>query len=169
VLLDHRAARERILFEQLLRRFDARQSVSQRLLMPAIVELPPRDLAWVQEHSKLLAGAGLLVEPFGAGTVKVDGIPPILAQNAPRDVLLRIADDCRAGGVRGGTKAVEESIAKSVCHFAMFPAVPANSATADALIEELMACELPYTCPAGKPTMIHFAHSELERKFGRGR
>jgi DNA mismatch repair protein MutL len=169
VLLDNRAARERILFEQLLRRFDARQSISQRLLMPAIVELQPRDLAWVREQSKLLAGAGLLVEPFGAGTVKVDGVPPMLAQNDPRDVLLRIADDCRAGGTRAGTKAVEESIAKSVCHFASLPAPPADSAGADALIEELMACELPYTCPAGKPTMIHFARTELERKFGRGR
>ncbi|MGH8047512.1 MAG: DNA mismatch repair endonuclease MutL [Chthoniobacterales bacterium] len=169
VLLDNRAARERILFEQLLRRFETRQSVSQRLLMPAIVELPPRDLAWVQGHSKLLAGAGLLVEAFGAGTVKVDGVPPMLAHNEPRNVLLRIADDCRAGGVRAGTKAVEEAIAKSVCHFAMHPAVPANSASADALLDELMACGLPYTCPEGKPTMIHFAQSELERKFGRGR
>jgi DNA mismatch repair protein MutL len=169
VLLDNRAARERILFEQLLRRFDARQSISQRLLIPAIVELPPRDLAWVQEHSRLLAGAGLLVELFGSGTVKVDGVPPMLAQNEPRDVLLRIADDCRAGGARGGTKAVEESIAKSVCHFATMAAPPADSAATNALIDELMACELPYTCPAGKPTMIHFAHSELERKFGRGR
>jgi DNA mismatch repair protein MutL len=169
VLLDHRAARERILFEQLMRRFEVHESVSQRLLMPAIVELAPRDLAWVHEHARVLSGAGLLVEPFGAGAVKVDGVPPMLAHNEPRDVLLRVADDCRAGGVRSGVKAVEESIAKSVCRFAAFPDAPADAASAQSLIDELMACELPYTDPAGKPTMIHFAHSELERKFGRSR
>lgn len=169
VLLDNRAARERILFEQLLRRFDARQSVSQRLLMPSVVELPPRDLAWIREHSQLLAGAGLLVEAFGAGAVKVDGVPPMLAREEPRDVLLRIVDDCRAGGARAGTKAVEESIAKSVCHSAAFPPPPEDARASDSLVGELMDCELPYACPAGKPTMIHFARSELERKFGRGR
>jgi DNA mismatch repair protein MutL len=56
-----------------------------------------------------------------------------------------------------------------VCHFAELPPPPGDPAAADALLGELMACELPYTCPAGKPTMIHFALSELERKFGRGR
>lgn len=167
VLLDHRAARERILFEQLLRRFDAHESVSQRLLMPAAVELAPRDLVWVREHASLLAAAGLIVEPFGAGTVKVDGVPPILAHCEPRDVLLRIADDCRTGGVRGGTRAVEESIARSVCRSASLGGAPADSDAAGALLDELMACELPYACPNGRPTMIHFAHSELARKFGR--
>jgi DNA mismatch repair protein MutL len=169
VLLDHRAARERILFEQLMRRFEAHESVSQRLLMPAIAELAPKDLAWVREHASLLAGAGLLVEPFGTGTVKIDGVPPMLAHGEPREVLLRVADDCRVGGVRGGTRAVEESIARSVCRSALFGPVPADAAASKSLLDELMACELPYACPIGRPTMIHFAHSELARKFGRDR
>jgi DNA mismatch repair protein MutL len=170
VLLDHRAARERILFEQLLRRIDAREAASQRLLIPAVVELAPRDLAWVREHAALLGSAGISVEPFGAGSVKIDGVPPMLAHCEPRDVLLRVADDCRAaGGARGGLRAVEESLARSVCRSASFGGVPEDAAAAHALLDELMACELPYTCPAGRPTMIHFAHSELERKFGRHR
>ncbi len=169
VLLDHRAARERILFEQLRRRFEAHESVSQRLLMPAIVELSPRDLAWVLENAQVLAGAGLLVEDFGNGTAKIDGVPPMLAGSEPRDVLLRVADDCRLGGGRGGSKAVEESIARSVCRSASFPEMPSEAAAVQALLDELMACDLPYTDPAGRPTMIHFAHTELERKFGRGR
>lgn len=167
VLLDHRAARERILFEQLLRRIDRRETVSQRLLLPAIVELAPRDLAWMREHARLLAGAGLLVEPFGAATVKVDGVPPMLAHCDPREMLLRVADDCRAGGAKGGARAIEEAIARSVCRSASPGPLPADAASARALIDELMACDLPYACPNGKPTMIHFAHSELARKFGR--
>jgi DNA mismatch repair protein MutL len=168
VLLDNRAARERILFEQLLRRIDRHESISQRLLLPAIVELAPRDFAWICEHATLLAGAGISVEPFGAGSVKVDGVPPMLVHCEPRDVLLRVADDCRAG-VKGGARAIEEAIARSVCRSASLGSVPPDADSAHALLDELMACELPYTCPAGRPTMIHFAHSELERKFGRTR
>ncbi len=167
VLLDARAARERLLFEQLLRRIDRRESISQRLLLPAVVELAPRDLAWVLEHARVLAGAGFLVEGFGAGAVKVDGVPPFLAGGEPRELLLRIAEDCRAGGLRAGPRALEEAIARSVSRAVPSDPPPADPAAAAALLDELMACELPYACPAGKPTMIHFAHSELARKFGR--
>lgn len=167
VLLDSRAARERILYEQLLRRIDRAEVASQRLLMPAVVELAPRDLAWVRDHSAVLARAGLLVEPFGAGTMKVDGVPPMLAHHAPGDVLLRVADDCRSGGVTAGVRAIEEAIARSVCRSASFPGVPQHADSAHALLGDLMACDLPYASPAGRPTMIHFAHSELDRKFGK--
>ncbi|HEY8901936.1 MAG TPA: DNA mismatch repair endonuclease MutL [Chthoniobacterales bacterium] len=168
VLLDHRAARERILFEQLLRRVDRRETVSQRLLLPTIVELAPRDLAWTRDHAALLAAAGLLVEAFGSDTVKVDGLPPVLAACDPREIVLRVADDCRAGGVKGGVRAIEEAIARSVCRSAPAGPAPDDAAAARALVDELMACDLPYACPNGRPTMIHFAHSELARKFGRG-
>jgi DNA mismatch repair protein MutL len=35
------------------------------------------------------------------------------------------------------------------------------------LIRDLLACDLPYCCPHGRPTMIQISHAELEKKFGR--
>ena len=35
------------------------------------------------------------------------------------------------------------------------------------LIQDLLACDLPYTCPHGRPTMIQMSYGELEKKFGR--
>ena len=35
------------------------------------------------------------------------------------------------------------------------------------LIQDLLACELPYCCPQGRPTMIQIGCAELEKKFGR--
>jgi len=89
----------------------------------------------------------------------------VLSHHAPADVLLRIADDCRVGGT--GSRAIDEAVARSVSHAARMPEIPETAPEAYALLDELMACELPYTSPAGRPTMIHFAHSELDRKFGR--
>lgn len=167
VLLDNRAARERILYEQLLRRIDRADAASQRLLMPAVVEVSPRDSAWLREHAAVLSKAGLLVEPFGAGTVKIDGIPPMLMHHSPGEVLLRVADDCRAGGTANSARAIEEAVARSVCRSALLPGIPDDAGSAQALLDTLMNAEMPYTSPVGRPTMIHFAHSELERKFGR--
>jgi DNA mismatch repair protein MutL len=35
------------------------------------------------------------------------------------------------------------------------------------LVSELAACEMPYTCPHGRPTLVFMGRSEIRRKFGR--
>jgi DNA mismatch repair protein MutL len=168
VLLDHRAARERIWFERTLRQMASGAGASQRLLLPAVVELAPRDEAWVRENARSLGRAGLLVEPFGRGSVKVDGVPPLLGGVPAAEVLLRLIDDGRASGASGRARAVEEAIARSVARFAPTEDLPGDTGGLRDFLGELMACDLPYTCPSGKPTLVHLSFGELERKFGRG-
>ncbi len=169
VLLDFRAAQERIWFERILREMAGGAASAQRLLLPSVVELTPRDEAWVREHAVTLRRVGLWVEPFGGGSVKVDGVPPMLAGSAASEVLLRLIDEGRSGGGSGrvGTRAVEEAVARSVARFAPAEDLPGDTFGLRAFLAELMACDLPYTCPAGKPTLVHFSFGELKRKFGR--
>ena len=58
-------------------------------------------------------------------------------------------------------------IAKTVCRHA----VKANDRLRERelvkLLDDLLACELPYCCPHGRLTMIQMSYPELERKFGR--
>jgi DNA mismatch repair protein MutL len=35
------------------------------------------------------------------------------------------------------------------------------------LIQDLEACEMPRTCPHGRPTMVHLSVDALEKQFGR--
>ncbi len=165
VLLDNRAARERIVFEQMLDQMASRKAESQRLLLPAVVELAPRDFQWMVDHAELLGHAGVLVEPFGSGSVKVDGVPPILADVAVPELLLRIADDCRMGGKSARSRAAEESVARALARSASLPDPPRDASGVQRVLESLLKCDLPYACPNGRPTMIHFSFSELDRKF----
>ncbi len=169
VLLDFRAAQERIWFERILREMAGGAASAQRLLLPAVVELAPRDEAWVRENAATLRRVGMWVEPFGGGSVKIDGVPPMLAGSAASEVLLRLIDEGRAGGgsSRVGGRAVEEAVARSVARFAPAADLPGETEGLRTFLSELMACDLPYTCPAGKPTMVHFSFGELDRKFGR--
>jgi DNA mismatch repair protein MutL len=169
VLLDNRAARERILFETLLRQMQGDRGSSQRLLIPAVVDLPPRDFAWVRENAALLASAGLVVEPFGAGTVKIESVPPMLAEWPPEDLLVRMADDCRLAGKQARHRLAEEVVARAISRNAALAGLPTDETAMRRLLAELMRCDLPYACPQGRPTMIHFAFTELDRKFGRTR
>jgi len=166
VLLACRAARARILFEDLLKR-DGAGGDSQRLLLPAVVELPPGDLAWALDHSATLGAAGIAFEPFGAATVKIDAAPPFLAHLDPGAMLRGLIADVRER-VRGSrSSAQEEAVARSICRLADLEAVPSGEAGVRALLSDLFRCEMPYTCPEGNPTLIQFSHQELARKFGR--
>ena len=44
---------------------------------------------------------------------------------------------------------------------------PLTPELAQRLIEDLMACAVPHTCPHGRPTLIQISYAELEKKFGR--
>ena len=44
---------------------------------------------------------------------------------------------------------------------------PLRGAELEGLLRQLHACDLPYTCPHGRPTMIQISYDELEKKFRR--
>jgi len=167
VLLDSRAASERILFEFLMRQIAEGNAPSQRLLIPAVVDIPPREHAWVVDHLDDLRAAGLFVEPFGTGTLKIEGLPASAAGKEPGRLLHEIASMLRAAGKLPRGRDVREALARSVSRLAAADKFPDDEMRAARLVGELLRCELPYASPSGRPTMIQFSFSELDRKFGR--
>ena len=61
----------------------------------------------------------------------------------------------------------ESMVAKTVCRHAVKANDPLSEPELRKLLEDLRACELPYTCPHGRPTLIEMSYRELEKKFGR--
>lgn len=168
VLVDQHAAHERILFEQMRKRMEEQGVPAQRLLMPITLQVPPRDSDWLMRHLDLLERVGIGLEPFGSGTFKIDALPTFLKGREPGQLIREIIDDLRETSSQSSRLRLgEEMIAKTVCRHA----VKANDYLREAelvrLIEDLLACELPYCCPHGRPTMIQMNYGELEKKFGR--
>jgi DNA mismatch repair protein MutL len=58
-------------------------------------------------------------------------------------------------------------IAKTVCRHAIKANDELRAVEIHQLINDLLACDLPYCCPHGRPTMIQIGYHELEKKFGR--
>ena len=166
VLLDIRAASERILFESLRREMDAGSVSAQRLLIPEVIELPPRDAVWISENLPALQATGFALEPFGGNTFKIEALPPALAGRDARATLLDICESLRASGSLGHHAPAADSLARSVSALAAINGFAYDENRAGKLVRELLRCELPYASPRGHPTMIQWAFSELERKFG---
>jgi DNA mismatch repair protein MutL len=168
VLVDQHAAHERILFEQMLRRMQTQGVPSQKLLIPLTLHVGPQDATWLSRNSELLEKAGIDVEPFGAGVFKVDALPTFLKAADPTQLLHDIIDELRDTNTQNARLRLgEDMIAKTVCRHAVKANDTLREPELHKLVEDLLACELPYCCPHGRPTMIQISYAELEKKFGR--
>jgi DNA mismatch repair protein MutL len=166
VLLDRRAAHERVWFERLQEQFRAGSVPSQRLLLPVPVELDPIAAAMLLDRLKFLNGHGFEVSEFGRNFFRVEGVPvwmePADAEPFLRDLLGAFRD----GHLQENNLdlAREELARLSAAKAVRLPAT-AGEGELRGLLSQLFATRSPLTSPAGKPTYIELNHSELARRF----
>lgn len=168
VLLDRRAARQRILYERLQKGIEGGALGSQRLLLPAVFELPVRLHEAIVENLGTLTSSGFAIEVFGGLSFRVEALPDFLASRDPRHVLEEFAQLCLAGtGPRGRPDLVAAAARRAVARLAGDDDAGDNETAQRGLVTQLLSCELPYCDPDGKPVMLQFSWRELDRKFGR--
>ena len=164
ILIDQHAAHERILFEKILKGVDG--TLSQRLLLPVSLELSRAEILFVRKNREVLEKVGFEAEPFGSNTIKLNAIPAALSQDRAgsmfKDMLSRLAEE----GVPG-ERANYEQVAMCACKAAVKANDELSMEEALALLRQLAACDLPFACPHGRPTILNISMKEIERRFGR--
>ena len=168
VLIDQHAAHERVLFEKMLKQLAADAAPSQKLLLPVTLELDARDAVFLRGNLGTLHKLGIGISEFGDKTFLVDALPPYFPlENLPQ-VFRSVLDELRQTGEQiHARRLTEDKIATTVCRHAVKARDPLRGEELIALLEQLHHCDLPYTCPHGRPTMIQISYAELEKKFGR--
>lgn len=166
VLLDRRAAHERVWFERLQEQFRAGEVPSQRLLLPVPLELDPIASALLLDRLAFLNAHGFSVAEFGRNFFRVEGVPawmePADAEPFLRDVL---------GALRDGrlqerdTGLAHEQLARLAAAKAVRLRETEGEAELTALVGQLFATRHPLTSPGGRPTYIELNHGELARRF----
>ncbi|MBK1827669.1 DNA mismatch repair endonuclease MutL [Haloferula rosea] len=162
VLLDPRAARERILYERWLAIGGVVES--QALLVPLILEPGPREVETMLRHQAVFAEAGFELESFGGGALSVAAIPEFLDPGEIRALLLDVADELVEGAAARSRFALDR-LAKSLARQAALLESP-RPGEAMALLKQLFRCDLPYCGADGRPTMTEFSIRELEKRLG---
>ncbi len=164
-IIDQHVAHERVLFERLFLRRHA--PAIQPLLPPQVVQLGPEALARLLPFLPELEAAGVEVDPFGADALVVRGLPDFLAERDPQtlldDLMIRLEQEGRVDldTFRRDLNAELACRAAIKKHHALPPDLALR------LIQDLLACEVPNTCPHGRPILKKLSLAELERSFGR--
>lgn len=169
LIIDQHSAHERVLFEQLMKRFMNGGQSSQRLLFPLTLRLSPAEFAVVENNQELLRSAGFEIEPFGGRTIIVHGAPAphpwFNAERCLREMLTELA----AGSEL--TRAARNQHERIAMMFACKGAIKAGQKLTERemtdLFTKLFATELPYHDVHGRATVVRLSIGELERRFGR--
>jgi DNA mismatch repair protein MutL len=168
VLVDQHAAHERILFEELRRRMEEQGVPSQKLLLPQTFDVAPRDAEWIGRNMSILQKMGIGIEQFGPNSYKIDSLPQFVQASDGVEFLRGVIDELKSTSNSSSPMRLgEDMIAKTVCRHAVKANDPLRYLEIEKLIQDLLACDLPYCCPHGRPTMIQISLAELEKKFGR--
>ena len=165
VLMHPKAARERIIFERLRARREAPMP-SQQLLDPVVLDLDPRDFAVIRQFAPHFDQAGMVVTPFGQNTIRIESIPALLELENARAFLLELVDRLTQSEFSRNAKRVayETFIGEFARKSAWRERISPHRAPA--ILKDLLACEVPYCTPGGKPTLVNYSVPEIKRKFG---
>lgn len=166
-LIDQHAAHERVLYEAYRLQRAAAQVVSQALLEPVAVEVPPESAALLESQLEALKSIGFSLEPFGANTFMVRSLPTVLGSVDPARAVRVVVEDFEEDETVLAAE-VEARLIARVCKRAAVRAGQVLSpAEQSELVRQLERCASPRTCPHGRPTMIHLSVEAVERQFGR--
>jgi DNA mismatch repair protein MutL len=170
VIIDQHAAHERVLFEKMRRQAEAakERGTGQRLLLPEVMSLPPRELSFLVESIPILADVGMEIEPFGGDSVVVKSVPAFFAEGDVRTMLADLLSEC--GGVDKNIPLLERRdriFASLACRGAIKANQRMTAAEAESLCRELDRFPGIATCPHGRPLKMAFSKYALEKLFKR--
>jgi len=168
VVLDRRAAHERVWFERLQAQFARGEVASQRLLFALPVELDAIASALLLDRRKFLAAHGLDVDEFGRNFFRIEAVPTWLEPEAAESFLRDVLAYLREGRLDGkNPRLAEEELARLAAQRAVRLPETVSAAEAEALVKQLFACSQPHASPAGRPTYFELGRGELARRFQR--
>ena len=169
-IIDQHVAHERILFEQHLAKRSQNQVESQRLLLPIIVELTPRQQARFQDIASELQASGFEIEPFGRNTVAVKAVPAEVSADRVEKLLMEILGGVEDKEPEGeiSLENLRNKIAASVaCHAAIKVNMPLEIEKMEWLLRELLKTECPMSCPHGRPIILRYTLRDIRKAFKR--
>ncbi len=168
LVLDRRAAHERVWYERLRAEFAAARVATQRLLLPVPVELDAITTELLLDRLRFLNEHGFEIVEFGRNFFRIEGVPvwmdPADAEAFLRDLLGALREGLLSS--REPDLARDELARLAARRAVRLPAAP-GEAEMHALVAQLFACRQPMTNPAGNPTYLELNSGELARRFQR--
>ena len=164
IFIDQHAAHERIMYERYKKEYENEAINVQLLMVPEIIELTDRELNYVRENIQVFRDLGFDIDEFGHNSIALRAVPILFGSPKTKDLFLQILDSLDTG-IKNSYETSIQKIMKLACTNAIKGGDVIKDMEIMALIKDLKACENPYTCPHGRPTMVSMTREQIEKEF----
>ena len=166
-IIDQHAAHEKILYERLRIQIKNNAVTSQMISPPYIVSLSNAEAEVLAEHMEEFSAIGFGVEHFGGREYALTSVPAELFGMNETDYFISVLSDLVENNRIKEIDAVKDRIATMACKAAVKGNMSMTTLEADTLIKELLTLENPYNCPHGRPVIVSFTKTDVEKMFKR--
>ena len=165
-IIEQHAAAERINYEKVLKLLKE-TNIPLDLLIPVKIELSTPEFLIVKENFDLIKTYGFEIEEFGLNTVIIRSHPSWIETTIAEECIRKVIDIFSENKKFDFDLFVWRMAATMACRMS----IKANDYISYDdqlwLLNELRKCENPFTCPHGRPTIITYTKSDLEKLFKR--
>lgn len=167
VIVDQHAAHERLVYERLKAERAGKRIATQPLLIPDVIDLDAVSVERLAQAQELLAELGLVLEPFGDGSIVVREVPAALSGGNIARLVRDVADDLGEDSSATVEERVNHLLATMACHHSVRSGRQLRPEEMNALLRQMEVTPNSGQCNHGRPTYIELKLSDIERLFGR--
>ena len=167
-MIDQHAAHEKVLYCRFMRQYEKSGISSQMISPPVIFSVTEKEKALLDEYMEAFAEAGFELESFGGKEYKISAVPYSMEALGSKQLFTELLDSLEITQDPKKLEIYVHRVATEACKAAVKGGDKLSVSEARALINELFdECDDPYHCPHGRPTIISFTETELEKRFKR--
>ena len=166
-IVDQHAAQERVKYEYYRDKIGQVNYDQQQLLAPIFINLPQNDLLTVLEKKDLLAEAGVFLDAYGDNQLILREHPIWMQDDEIESATYELIDLLLDGREVSVKKYREDLAIMIACKSSINANMFIDAASARDLLQQLAHCENPYNCPHGRPALVAFSNTDLEKMFRR--
>jgi DNA mismatch repair protein MutL len=167
LLVDQHAAHERILYERFKKSMGDPPPL-KRLLIPMNISPPRSKYDEVFRNIESFHKVGIEIEPFGDESFNVVAIPAVVPDGHEEDAIAQLFNDLYEGKLSPDAVELRERFLKLLsCRNAIMEGQTLKEEEARALLKDLLATDIPYVCPHGRPTHVRVSLDYFDKTFKR--
>ncbi|MFS0654816.1 DNA mismatch repair endonuclease MutL [Bacillus sp. 179-C3.3 HS] len=166
-IVDQHAAQERIKYEYYREKVGDIEQEVQEMLVPLTFHYSKNEMLIIEEHQEILAKVGVFLEPFGSGSYIVRSHPQWFPKGEEAELIEEIIQQVLDEKRVDIKKLREDAAIMMSCKGSIKANRHLRHDEIKALLDELRQTKDPFTCPHGRPIIIHHSTYEMEKMFKR--
>ena len=167
-LIDQHAAQERIKYEFFRDKVGEVQAEErQSLLIPLSMHYSADEALRLKEYAGKLEEVGIYLEEFGPTTFIVRDHPVWFPKGFEEEIVKELIEQVLTHRKTDVKKLREDAAIMMSCKRSIKANHYLTKEDMTKLMEDLKQAEHPFTCPHGRPVIVHFSTYEIEKMFKR--